>query len=570
MSERVKALERIDELTPSELWTDIERRSPGPEPQPPVPRSRRLVVAAVAFAIAIAGIGIPIVVITRAHDTPVGTPSGTATQTPSGTSSSAPPVRSSVERLGITLEYPSEWYEGLVSQPATLDPNADEGEQFGVVLSNAPEAMPSVDPLAASPGPLPNGPNLPSDFVTVTVLAVEPELPIRPYVPDTPLPLSMSDAKVVPGDDNIRILRAWVAGRGMTITVQGGPEASASDLALGDAIVASIRPMSSAPPTVEPLRLDPLALTASLDDPPADWTEVTLLPVGNAEGELGVQPCSECGEQLAPSAMAVDLDGSLWVTDSYKARIAHFARDGAFLEAFPAKIGSAIPDATGSADLAFVGERLYVLLEEGGSKIAPVGPGGLGDPITVNDEGKALHVQALIPGQNQLLVMISGAERLLGGYWAFATVDPATGQVTPSPGVQSPTGSYGDLQPVLDTSPGDDWEVRWYGADRGLVAIQEVRFQLAQGGKELGTSVGDAYVRTATHEGVATVMSIGDGQGMPVGAWYLEITPDGGAVFERLPDGGFIGDVRRYLTMGPEGQVYRMRLLDDGLHVYRR
>jgi hypothetical protein len=65
-------------------------------------------------------------------------------------------------------------------------------------------------------------------------------------------------------------------------------------------------------------------------------------------------------------------------------------------------------------------------------------------------------------------------------------------------------------------------------------------------------------------------MSIGDGQGMPVGAWYLEITPDGGAVFERLPDGGFIGDVRRYLTMGPEGQVYRMRLLDDGLHVYRR
>jgi hypothetical protein len=60
-------------------------------------------------------------------------------------------------------------------------------------------------------------------------------------------------------------------------------------------------------------------------------------------------------------------------------------------------------------------------------------------------------------------------------------------------------------------------------------------------------------------------MSIADG------AWYLEIVPESPPiVFERLPSGGFIGDVRRYLTVGPDGHVYWMRLLEDGLHIYRR
>ena len=333
----------------------------------------------------------------------------------------------------------------------------------------------------------------------------------------------------------------------------------------------SVSPSRTASPSPEPSRLDPLILTASLDEQPADWTEVTLLPVGDAEGELGVQPCFHCGEQLVPSALAVDRDGSLWIADGYKARIAHLARDGKFIEAFPAEIGSAIPDSSGSADLAFVDDRLYVLLEEGESKVARVGPSGLGEPITVNDGGKRLHVQALIPGQDELLVMISGAERLLGGYWAFATVDPATGQVTPSPGVRNSSGSYVDLQPVLNTPPSDDWEIRWFQADRALVAVQELRFQLVRGGEELRTSVGDTYVRTATHWGVATVMSVADGQGIPVGAWYLEIVPEGPpVVFERLPGDGFIGNVRRYLTVGPDGQVYWMRLLEDGLHIYER
>jgi hypothetical protein len=331
----------------------------------------------------------------------------------------------------------------------------------------------------------------------------------------------------------------------------------------------SLSPSASASPTHQPLSLDPLILTASLDEPPVSWTKLAFLPAGQRESEIGYSPCSDCVLPV-PSALAVDRDGSFWIADGLKARIAHFARDGSFIEAFPAQIGSAVGDSETSADLAFVGDRLYVLLEERKPRIAPVESGGLGEAIIVNNEGQRLHIEALISGQNELLALISGAERLLGGYWAFATVDPATGQVTPAPGVRDSTGAYVDLQPKLDGSPGT-FEIRWSREGHGLVAVQELRFQLVRGGEERKTSVGDTYVRTATHWGVATVMSIGAGQGIPVGKWYLEILPESPPiVFERLPDDGFIRNVRRYLTVGPDGQVYWMRLLEDGLRIYRR
>jgi hypothetical protein len=69
-------------------------------------------------------------------------------------------------------------------------------------------------------------------------------------------------------------------------------------------------------PSPEVSQLDPFTVTASLDEPPVAWTEVARIAVGDAEGSIGVQPCFHCGEQLIPSALAVDPDGSFWVADS--------------------------------------------------------------------------------------------------------------------------------------------------------------------------------------------------------------------------------------------------------------
>jgi hypothetical protein len=313
-------------------------------------------------------------------------------------------------------------------------------------------------------------------------------------------------------------------------------------------------------PTPEPTRLEPLVLTASLDEPAAEWTEVAILPAGEAEDEVGVQPCFHCGDQQVPTALAVGRDSSFWIADRYKRRVAHFEADGSFLGAFE------VP--AGPADIAFVGDRLFVLLADGGSKVAALGPDGFGEPFAVNNEGRALHVEALIGGQGQLTVLVSGAERLLGGYWAYATVDPATGQVTPSPGLLTHAGTHMDLV-WQDTRP-PTYELRW-SSGGPTTAVREVGFQLVRNGNEVRTTVGDTYLRMCTAGGVATVVSIGDGQGTPAGVWYLELSAFGRPpVFERLPTEGFIGTLRKSLTFGGDGRIYRMQLLDDGLHIYRR
>ena len=314
---------------------------------------------------------------------------------------------------------------------------------------------------------------------------------------------------------------------------------------------------SSGDATSGPTRLDPITLEASPDDGAVVWDEVAVVPAGDAEEEVGVQPCSDCGDRSVPAALAVAPDRTFWVADPYKRRIAHFAQDGSFV--------GAIPVDTGPADLAFVGGRLYVLLADGGSEIAAVDGATLHDPITINDEGKPLHVKALVGGQGELLVLVQGAERLLGGYWAYASVHPATGQVMPSQGVLTHFGTRADLQP----SRAATFDLQWSLGDRPT-AVQGIGFQLVRGGSNVQTTVGDAYLRTCTGGGVATVMSIGDGSGTPVGVWYLEISAQGRApIFERLPAEGFIEDVRRSLTFGPDG-VYWMQLRDDGLHIYRR
>jgi hypothetical protein len=154
--------------------------------------------------------------------------------------------------IPITVDYPSDWYAQSVSQDSNPDPSKTGRPQIGLVVSNAPEAMPSPGDDSPSPGPLPDDPDLPSTFVTVTIIHVADPCgtsgdPCHPglLTPNSPPPLSMSDAQVAPGPANIRILEATVAMHHLTISVHAGPEASTSDLAAADAIVASIRPTNA-------------------------------------------------------------------------------------------------------------------------------------------------------------------------------------------------------------------------------------------------------------------------------------------------------------------------------------
>lgn len=320
------------------------------------------------------------------------------------------------------------------------------------------------------------------------------------------------------------------------------------------------RGRSESPTPTPPTRLDPITLVANVDQPPVEWSQVAFLPGGNAPDEIGLDPCFHC-EAVVPAALAVGPDDTYWVADSYKQRIAHFAEDGSFIEA--------IPTERGPADLAFVGERLYVLFEEGGRTIAAVDSGALGEPLVVTAAGRPLHVLAFVGYQDQLLAWFTNAEQTLGRFWAMGAIDPSSGEVTPALGVHVSGDLSMDLVPLLETRP-LSYEVRW--SEGGQVIRQlQIRFQLVRDSRPVRTTVGDTYIRTSTPTGISTLVSIGDGQGLPVGVWYLEMPADGGQpTLERVPKDAFIGDAIRYLALGPDGRIYWMRLLEDGLHIYRR
>jgi hypothetical protein len=242
MSDLRRRLEEIDGLDMPDGWEDIRRRQARADLPIGLDRPKRasapkVGVALLAFAVFVAAGAL---LWTGFH----------AGSSPAGGAESAPPTTgldTYVNPMGIpiTVDYPDAWYAQSVSQDTNLDPAAPGSPQIGLVISNVAEAMPSPGAVTPSPGPLPEDPNVPNDFVTVTILfddGMGRKLPVRP---DSPLPLSMSDAAVVPGPANIRVLEATVAGDPLTIRVQSGPAASRADLAKADEIVGSIRPFAS-------------------------------------------------------------------------------------------------------------------------------------------------------------------------------------------------------------------------------------------------------------------------------------------------------------------------------------
>jgi hypothetical protein len=84
-------------------------------------------------------------------------------------------------------------------------------------------------------------------------------------------------------------------------------------------------PSESTPPATSRI-----TLTLELSEPPVEWREVTFLPAGDADDQIGIDRCYHC-EAVTPAALAIGPDGSYWIGDTVKHRIAHFAQDGSFL-----------------------------------------------------------------------------------------------------------------------------------------------------------------------------------------------------------------------------------------------
>jgi hypothetical protein len=224
MTDLRERLHGVDRIHVPDLWEEVLGRASSPERDTSVEAARsepfawrRPVTIIAAFAVFIAA-G---VLVWQALGPSASTP---------GIGPSVPDSITNPMGLPITLSYPPGWFAGLVAP----DPRQTGGSSpSGVVISNSARVMPSSSP---SQGPI-QYQALGRDTVIVWVL--ENPTSVSPG-PDSPLPLSMANAGVIPGPGNIRVLDAQVAGVPLEIGVKSGSDASKDDLASADAIVASI------------------------------------------------------------------------------------------------------------------------------------------------------------------------------------------------------------------------------------------------------------------------------------------------------------------------------------------
>ncbi|HEV8420123.1 MAG TPA: hypothetical protein VGR13_02065, partial [Actinomycetota bacterium] len=74
---------------------------------------------------------------------------------------------------------------------------------------------------------------------------------------------------------------------------------------------------------------DRLILTADLSEPPSKWRRLFFAPFGTRREQLGFKFFHE-SVNSQPSSFVVSADGSLWIADRWKDRLAHYSPTGRF------------------------------------------------------------------------------------------------------------------------------------------------------------------------------------------------------------------------------------------------
>lgn len=83
---------------------------------------------------------------------------------------------------------------------------------------------------------------------------------------------------------------------------------------------------------------EPVLLLPSASGFGSDWAEVLFIPYGEGEEELGTAPGGDGGGlDLGPEYGAQGPDGSWWILDAAKRRLAHYSETGEYLDAVPMK-----------------------------------------------------------------------------------------------------------------------------------------------------------------------------------------------------------------------------------------
>lgn len=322
-------------------------------------------------------------------------------------------------------------------------------------------------------------------------------------------------------------------------------------------------------------RLETLTLTADMTKSVTWPSDAIEIPFGSAREELGFESGNESAT-IVPDSFAIAPDGTIWVTDFLKHRLAQYSPDGTFVKDIPVRDSSVGSKRAFLEDIVFVGDRLFVLMEDSTGRVAEISPrDGEVRRFRIRHEGRPLAITKLESAGGRLYadafsyvdVLNSSAEVDEMGP---VLVDPATGDAQLSP---LPLGNGTRVSFETYSFDQGRFSLRFDGEQQWL---QPVRFRAV-------TGKGDADRRALTGselvpgpDEVALFMMLqapiaGAGGSYDGGQWLLRIrdpNADGRPSFEwkALPEQVTLGCCR-HLSWGPDGSLYVMLARRRGLTI---
>ncbi|HYT30656.1 MAG TPA: hypothetical protein VEN82_07745 [Actinomycetota bacterium] len=336
-----------------------------------------------------------------------------------------------------------------------------------------------------------------------------------------------------------------------------------------------------------PTSLPRVVLTADLSERPAPWRLIAHIPFGHQASSLGVVlPPEHTSVPEIPVSFAVAPDGTLWVLDVVKERIAHFTSAGRYL----GEVGGLSFDrfSPHPRDIAFVGERLYLLQSD-----EPIQAQERALVLPVDTSGgppPALPGQPVFDGSNPLLIqyLMAGVPDLEGRSFGYALADAFSSGRHGWVGLDG-TGPYathpldsiavGSGRRMFLARVGDrDFRLLFVGPEGS--AVQPIHFTLVTGRGTADRALPAAFglePDVVVRGGLAAFMMVsptrpGDAGKYGGGRWFLEVKDDGSPIiFERLPDRGLSDEsIGRNITVGADGSIYLMVAEEGGMNFYRR
>ena len=321
-----------------------------------------------------------------------------------------------------------------------------------------------------------------------------------------------------------------------------------------------------------------LVLTADVRQRPAGWRRVAFIPFGPAVADLGIElPPLHTSVPLVPRSFTLGPDGTLWILDSEKARIAHFTKDGRYLGA----IGGLVIDRLHPRprDLAFWEGRLVVLHElDLAASFRSVRAGRLGPDVPLRDAtGRRLGLLYVYPSRSVGFGLSDGYTTLdlLGsGPHGVGRILPGTpARFLPTPGLPIGRGAWLGIGAYRQQS------FRLVSTASSEVVVQPIRLRLRVGGthpRDVPAIFSEHFEGVASGAGLFLVQGstaeASDARGNRGGRWFLRYPTDGSPlVWERLPEPVVSDEYQiRHLATDAVGDVFFMAALRSGVAIYER